>query len=91
MEKNNVKNETKIYTKISLPERELIYKLYLGKKSKTQISQITGRNKSSIHQEIDRCKDSDLGYVPDRSDEKAKQSKRQRNVRTSKTPCQFKN
>ena len=78
MTKNNVKNEPKIYTRISLLEREIIYKLHLEKKSQTQISQITGRNKSSICREIARCKDSDLGYVPDRADEQAKQSKRQR-------------
>ena len=78
MTKNNAKNEPKIYTRISLLEREIIYKLHLEKKSQTQISEITGRNKSSICREISRCKDSDLGYVPDRADEQARQSKRQR-------------
>jgi transposase, IS30 family len=79
MEKNNVENNIKIYTRISLLEREIIYKLHLEKKSQTEISQITGRNKSSICRELLRCKDSDLGYVPDRADEQAKQNKRQRN------------
>ncbi len=78
MTKNNAKNETKIYTRISLLEREIIYKLHLEKKSQTQISEITDRNKSSICREIARSKDSDLGYVPDRVDEQARQSKRQR-------------
>ena len=52
MTKNNAKNEPKIYTRISLLEREIIYKLHLEKKSQTQISEITGRNKSSICREI---------------------------------------
>lgn len=63
---------TKNYTRISLPEREIIYKLYLEKKSQTEISKITSRNKSSICREISRCKDSDLGYIPDKAETQAK-------------------
>jgi len=66
----------KNYTRISLLEREIIYKLNLEKKSPTEISKIVGRNKSSISRELARCKDSDLGYIPDRAQEQAKQRKR---------------
>jgi hypothetical protein len=40
MTKNNVKNEPKIYTRISLLEREIIYKPHLEKKSQTEILKI---------------------------------------------------
>ena len=71
----------KNYTRISLNEREIIYKLHLGKKKPTEISKIIGRNKSSISRELARCKDSDLGYIPDRAQEQAKKRKR-RNTNT---------
>ena len=63
---------TKNYTRISLKEREIIYKLHLEKKSLSEIAKITGRNKSSISRELTRCKDSDLGYIPDKAETQAK-------------------
>ena len=63
---------TKNYTRISLKEREIIYKSHLEKKSLSEIAKITGRNKSSISRELTRCKDSDLGYIPDRAQTQAK-------------------
>jgi len=41
----------KNYTRISLKEREIIYKFHLEKKSLSEIANITGRNKSSISRE----------------------------------------
>ncbi len=64
---------TKNYTRISLKEREIIYKFYLEKKFLSEIAKITGRNKSSISRELIRCKDSDLGYIPDKAETQAKQ------------------
>jgi len=61
----------KNYTRISLREREIIYKLNLEKKSPIEIARMTGRNKSSISRELARCRDSDLGYIPDRAEEQA--------------------
>ena len=62
----------KNYTRISLKEREEIYKFHLEKKSLSEIAEITGRNKSSISRELTRCKDSDLGYIPDKAETQAK-------------------
>ena len=64
---------TKNYTRISLKEREIIYKFHLEKRSLSEISKITDRNKSSISRELTRCKDSDLGYIPDKAETQAKQ------------------
>ena len=72
---------TKNYTRISLCEREIIYKLNLEKKSLIEIARIIGRGKSSISRELARCKDSDLGYIPDRAEEQAKQRKRRNTER----------
>lgn len=63
------------YTRISLREREIIYKLTLEKKSSNEISRIVGRNKSSISRELARCTDSDLGYIPDRAEKQASMRK----------------
>lgn len=68
--------KTKIYTRISFLEREIIYKLHLEKKTQNEIAKIIGRNKSTVSRELTRCADSDLGYIPDRSNEQAKQRKR---------------
>lgn len=65
----------KNYTRISLREREIIYKLRLEKKSLVEIARIIGRNKSSISRELARCRDSDLGYIPDRAEEQATKRK----------------
>ena len=64
---------TKNYTRISLKEREIIYKFHLEKKSLSEIAKITGRNKSSISRELTRCKDSDLGYIPDKAETQSRQ------------------
>ena len=64
---------TKNYTRISLKEREIIYKSHLEKKSLSKIAKITGRNKSSISRELTRCKDSDLGYIPDKAETQSRQ------------------
>ena len=67
----------KKYTRISLREREVIYKLHrLEEKSQDEIAIIIGRNKSTISRELSRCSDSDLGYIPDRADQQAKKRKR---------------
>jgi len=65
----------KNYTRISLREREIIYKLNLERKSPIEIARMTGRNKSSISRELARCRDSDLGYIPDRAEEQASMRK----------------
>ncbi len=67
---------SKSYTRISLREREIIYKLHLEQKTQNEISKVIGRNKSSVSRELSRYKDSDLGYIPDRADEQAKKRKR---------------
>ena len=48
MTKNNVKNKTKNYSRISLYEQEIVYKFYREKKSQTEISKIAQSNKSSM-------------------------------------------
>jgi len=63
---------TKNYTRISPKEREIIHKFHLEKKSLSEIAKITSRNKSSISRELTRCKDSDLGYIPDKAETQAK-------------------
>jgi IS30 family transposase len=76
MTENTVTNKSKNYSRISLLEREKIYKLYLEKKSQIEIAKTIGRNKSTISRELARCRDSDLGYIPYSAQEQAKQRKR---------------
>lgn len=68
---------SKNYTRISLVEREKIYRFrYLESKKIDEIAVILRRNKSSISRELSRCSDSDLGYIPDTAEQQAKKRKR---------------
>jgi transposase, IS30 family len=55
------------YRRLSLEEREKIYLLQKTCNSKTEISKFLGRHKSTISRELNRFKDSPLGYLPDKA------------------------
>jgi transposase, IS30 family len=55
------------YTRISLEEREKIYLLQKQDINITGIAKALGRHKSSISNELKKCKDDPLGYIPDRA------------------------
>lgn len=55
------------YRRLSLEEREKIYLLQKTCNSKTEISKLLGRHKSTISRELNRFKDSPLGYLPDKA------------------------
>ena len=57
----------KKYTRISFEEREKIYLLQKQDINITSIAKELGRNKSSISNELKRCNDDPLGYIPDRA------------------------
>lgn len=57
----------KKYTRITLCERENIYKLLQLKQNQISIAKSLGRHKSSISRELARCKLDPLGYIPDRA------------------------
>ena len=56
------------YTRISLSEREKIFKLYIEKHSGSYIAKELCRNKSSISRELGRCSKDPLVYLPDRAE-----------------------
>ena len=55
------------YTRITLGERENIYRLLQLKLNQTSIAKELKRHKSSISRELSRCKSNSLGYLPDRA------------------------
>jgi len=57
----------KKYTRISLEEREKIYLLQKQDIDITSIAKSLSRHKSSISNELKKCKDDPLGYIPDRA------------------------
>jgi IS30 family transposase len=57
----------KKYTRISLEEREKIYLLQKQDINISSIAKELGRHKSSISNELKKCKDDPLGYIPDRA------------------------
>ena len=57
----------KKYTRITLCERENIYKLLQLKQNQDSIATSLGRHKSSISRELVRCQLDPLGYIPDRA------------------------
>ena len=67
------------YKRITIEEREIIYKLSLQGHNQILIAEKLGRNKSSISRELGRCKGDSLGYLPDRANNKAKRLER-RNI-----------
>jgi IS30 family transposase len=54
----------KKYNRMTLKERENIYKLLQTNHNQTFITKQLGRNKSSISRELARC--NSIGYIPDR-------------------------
>ena len=56
----------KKYNRITLKERENIYKLLQTNHNQTFIAKQLGRNKSSISRELARCNSDPIGYIPDR-------------------------
>jgi IS30 family transposase len=57
----------KKYSRITLSERENIYRLLKQDHNQTTIAKSLGRHKSSISRELKRCVTDSLGYIPDRS------------------------
>lgn len=59
------------YHRITLYDRENIYRLLQTNHNQTSIAKQLGRNKSSISRELARCNSESLGYIPDRAQKNA--------------------
>lgn len=60
--------KTKGYKRLSLAERELIYRYFvLEKLAKKKIAKLLGRSTSTIRDELNRISDNKLGYLPDKA------------------------
>jgi IS30 family transposase len=73
------------YTQIALYEREKIYQFLKTGKSITKIARLMGRNKSTISREVLR-NSSNMGYLPDRADNKALRRKNRKLSKIAKYP-----
>ncbi len=75
------------YTRLSLEEKEKIYQLNKDSCNISVIAKVLKRHKSTISRELDRYKEYDLGYLPDKAHDQYRSKLSRRRCLFRKRSC----